>query len=394
MSDVEEEIHSHGPDETELECDLSNNTKDEDSESLTRVALKRQDFLGKKSFVYNEKVELTVTKCRFRRPVEFIFYDDATIIFEGNSFFASAYFESYGKAEIKFKGCNFNASKEVFFHQNSTLSCEENICLGSALYKGYANLQTKFQRCSFYERRRCSAERLVADPDGEFEYCEQHASSKCKSKHLNYVREENGVIRFEDEAEKHEKDIALIEKAIFRFILWLLTLFILIRTADFVLHSYPEEWMPHSIRNSAHANLNTNEKQYYYQENGQIEEITKMSIAGETIFSQKNYNFDEKVDVMVHGSTFMGNTKFQFNRDANLTVMGCTCMGSTTFEGHGKLNITLIGSTFMGEFTAIFHGDGVLNCQRATFMGSAKYDHEGEIQKYVTNCVFMASDKY
>lgn len=232
----------------------------------------------------------------------------------------------------------------------------------------------------------------------------EHASIKSESKNQNDEIPEKGLIQLKEKSKRESRfnakrlktlkkitneilsdpELRIISSLIFSLILFILFLEGR-RTSHF-------EYCKGA--NEKGANLNANEKEYYHKENGEIEEITKMSIDGETIFSRKNYNFDKKVDVTVRGSTLMGKTKFLFYKDANLTVIGSTYMGSTTFEGHGKLNVNFIRSTFMGKFTAIFHEDGVLNCQWTTFMGPTTFDHGGEIQKDVTNCVFMASNKF
>lgn len=157
-----DEMHQSDETETESEIDfeseLSSNISADDNdecEQIKHIFVTGQDFYGNKQFIYFEKVDVTITNCSFYGSVEFTFYVDASIKFEKNNCYESAFFKGFGKLQTKFIGCKFYGSKKVVFDGNSLLNCEENDYYGSVSYECLSELNPEFQGCNFFASKKC-----------------------------------------------------------------------------------------------------------------------------------------------------------------------------------------------------------------------------------------------
>lgn len=161
-ANVEEvaEIHQNDQpeNETDSESDSSSDMSTDDDiecEQIAPIVIIGKFYYGSKQFIFREKVDVTITNCSFYGSIEFIFHDDASIKFEKNYCFESAFFEGYEKFQTKFIGCEFYGSKKIIFQRDSSLDCEDNDYYGSVSYEGLSELHPKFQGCNFFASKKC-----------------------------------------------------------------------------------------------------------------------------------------------------------------------------------------------------------------------------------------------
>lgn len=336
---------------------------EENLDQITSVRISG-DYYGSKSFVYREKVTLTVIDAKFFGSVKFQFYDDATINFELSNCYGSAFFEGYGKLKTKFDACNFFGKKTVIFHGNSTLRCDYNGYYGSVLYEGYAELCTKFHVCNYHGNKEISAKKITEMIEEEEEDEDDDNEEQEESDDREDSKKDSFKLIF-----KKIKIISFV--VVCYFVLFIAMLMVTIMFAN-------------RIRNSRTDNMNATESD-------QIEEFKQQIINVDAIYYDCSYTFPDKVNVTVRGTTYMQSVRFKFMKDSQLTFVGVTCKNAIKIEGYALLHINFHDSSFHGEKNVLFHGDGSMNCNGSTYLDRTTFDHHGKLQQNMTNCVFVNS---